>query len=138
MPDIKYAEDANALTYSGAGDYWRIVRDAVREMHRQVGNLHLDGSGTATRGLLIRHLVLPRRVAGTRAVLEFVAREISTDSYINIMDQYRPSYQASRFEEINRPITAEEYDDALRHAERLGLRRGFSTDNHLRLRASLQ
>jgi putative pyruvate formate lyase activating enzyme len=127
MPDVKYANDSLSKRYSGVRDYWRTVQAALIEMHRQVGDLQLDGDGLARSGLLIRHLVLPHRIAGSGEVLEFIAREVSENSYVNIMDQYHPAYHASRFPELNRRINAEEYDEAITLALRFGLHRGFTT-----------
>ncbi|MEK6570937.1 MAG: radical SAM protein, partial [Bacteroidota bacterium] len=90
MPDIKYSSDEHSRKYSGIKNYWEKVQPAVKEMHRQVGDLLVDERGIALRGLLIRHLVLPNRIAGSEKVLKFIAEEISIDSYVNIMDQYRP------------------------------------------------
>ena len=126
MPDVKYANDSLSKRYSGVRDYWRTAQVALIEMHRQVGDLHLDGDGLARSGLLIRHLVLPHGIAGSGEVLEFIAREISQNSYINIMDQYHPAYRASRFPELDRRINAEEYDEAISLALRYGLHRGFT------------
>ncbi len=125
MPDIKYSQNECARKYSGAKDYWDVARAAVREMHAQVGCLEIDGKGIAVRGLLIRHLVLPNRLAGSKEVLEFIAREISTDSYVNIMDQYRPMFRAGAHPELNRSLTSCEYREVVEYAGRLGLRRGF-------------
>lgn len=125
MPDIKYSRNENARRYSGAKDYWDIVRVAVREMQKQVGCLKIDERGIAVRGLLIRHLVLPNNIAGSKAVLEFVAREISQDSYINIMDQYRPAYRALGYRELGRSLTLAEYHEVVEYASHLGLVRGF-------------
>ncbi len=125
MPDIKYSDDENARRYSGAPQYWNTARAAVVEMHRQVGDLHVNSRGIAERGLLIRHLVLPERIAGSFAVLDFIAADLSLDSYVNIMDQYHPSCHASRYPELDRRITSEEYHEVVRYASRLGLRRGF-------------
>ncbi len=127
MPDIKYSDDGFARTYSGAKDYWEVVRAAVKEMHRQVGNLACDGHGIAQRGLLIRHLVLPNNVAGSQAVLDFVASEISPDSYINIMDEYHPSYRAHNVHALNRRTSNREYNDVVEYATGLGLYRGFAS-----------
>ncbi len=127
MPDMKYASDAHSRKYSGVRDYWHVAQAALREMHRQVGDLRLDGEGLARRGLLIRHLVLPGGVAGSEEVLKFIAREISRDSYVNVMDQYHPAYHAWRFPELNRRVSAEEYEAATTLALRYGLRRGFAT-----------
>lgn len=123
MPDMKYGDSALARKYSKVRDYVAVNRTAVREMHRQVGDLELDGNGIARRGLLVRHLVLPHGVAGTEGVLGFLAAEISRNTYLNLMDQYRPCHRAGEFPELGRPVTAEEYRAALDSAARLGLRR---------------
>jgi putative pyruvate formate lyase activating enzyme len=99
------------------------VNLAVREMHRQVGDLVIDGAGLAVRGLLVRHLVLPHHLAGTEEIVTFLAEEISPGTYLNIMDQYHPAHKASRFPEINRPITRQEYEEAVRAARKAGLTR---------------
>lgn len=125
MPDIKYSNDKSALLYSGAPNYWEIVKSAIKEMHRQVGDLVISSLGIAKRGLLIRHLVLPNDVAGSKKVLEFIVKEISIDSYVNIMDQYRPTYLAHKFPKISRPITNDEYFFVIKYAQKLGLYRGF-------------
>jgi len=127
MPDIKYSIDENALKYSGVQNYWETVKLAVKEMHRQVGDLKLSKRGIAQRGLLVRHLVLPNDVAGSKAVIDFVADEISTDTYLNIMDQYRPAYHANKYLELNRRITFSEYKEVVDYAFSKGLRRGFET-----------
>ena len=96
---------------------------ALREMHRQVGPLTLDGRGIAVRGLLVRHLVLPGGLAGTRRVMGFIARELSPETYVNIMDQYRPCFKAGDHPPLNRRITAEEFREAVAIAREEGLRR---------------
>ena len=123
MPDMKYGDSAIAHRYSHVRDYWEINQAAVREMHRQVGYLQLDENGLAYRGLLVRHLVLPNGLAGTEKVLAFIAREISTNTYLNLMDQYYPCYRAGEIPELSRPISEEEYREALDIARRLGLSR---------------
>ena len=123
MPDLKYADPAVARCYSHVPDYPEVNRAAVKEMHRQVGDLVLDDDGIAVRGLLVRHLVLPDGLAGTEKVLEFLAREISTNTYVNLMDQYRPCYQADGIEPLARPLRRAEWNEALALAERYGLRR---------------
>lgn len=121
MPDIKYSESSYGARYSGASNYFEIAREAVKEMHRQVGDLTLDDSGVAQRGLLVRHLVLPNDLAGTAEIVSFIAQEISKDTYLNIMDQYRPCHKASRFPELNRRITSTEYRAAVLAAKSAGL-----------------
>lgn len=113
MPDFKYADEGMARKYSRVSGYPRIAREAMKEMHRQVGDLKLDKRGVAYRGLLIRHLVMPGGVAGTAELMKFIAREISPRAWINIMDQYYPAYMACRYPEINRRITPTEYAAAL-------------------------
>lgn len=125
MPDIKYSDEESARKYSNAPDYFMVCKAAVKEMHRQVGDLIVDDRGIAVRGLLIRHLVLPNRLAGSAEVLRFIASEVSKDSYVNIMLQYRPMYRAYEYKELNRSITMREYQEALDIAKELGLHRGF-------------
>jgi putative pyruvate formate lyase activating enzyme len=127
MPDIKYSNDANARRYSGVKDYWEHVRPAVKEMHRQVGNLKINRWGIAERGLLIRHLVLPNNLAGSEAILRFIAKEISPDSYVNIMDQYHPAFKAHRIPELARRVSLIEYHRVIQLARELGLHQGFNS-----------
>lgn len=121
MPDAKYADPKWSKKFSGAKDYPEVMKAALKEMHRQVGNLVIQ-NGIAVRGLLVRHLVLPNNVAGSRGIIDFVAEEISPDTYINVMDQYYPCYRAGEFGEINRRITYEEYEEAYAYAKEKGLR----------------
>lgn len=123
MPDMKFASGAHAQKYSGVADYPQVNQRAVKEMHRQVGDLRLDPDGLAERGLLVRHLVLPNGLAGTEAIARFLAREISQDTYLNLMAQYRPAFHAREFPELSRGITAQEYHAAVAAAESAGLRR---------------
>jgi putative pyruvate formate lyase activating enzyme len=126
MPDIKYSIDENALKFSGIQNYWDFVTQALKEMHRQVGDLKISKRGIAQRGLLIRHLVLPNDIAGSKKVINFVADEISTNSYINIMDQYRPAYNANKYDKLNRRITPSEFKEVVDYAFSKGLKRGFT------------
>jgi len=130
MPDMKYGDPELARKYSHTPDYVEANHSAVREMHRQVGDLKLSSDGIAERGLLVRHLVLPNGIAGTEQVVQFLAREISPDTYINIMDQYRPAWKVTenRYREINRRTTSEEHQATLRIAQEEGLYR-FDTRN---------
>ncbi|WP_142860706.1 radical SAM protein [Salinigranum halophilum] len=126
MPDVKWSDDAAAAKYSKAPGYWSNIKGSLREMHRQVGDLEIDDNGLATGGLLVRHLVMPGHVENAQGVLSFIAEEISTNTVVNVMAQYRPYYKATteeRYEQINRPITPEEYQAVLDHARDVGLER---------------
>ena len=123
MPDMKYADSAKAHRFSHVRNYVEVNRAAVREMHRQVGDLVLDGTGIARRGLLVRHLVLPDNVAGTDEVLRFIAEDISPDTYVNLMDQYRPCYRADENPPLDRRIARNEFRQAKAWAADLGLHR---------------
>jgi putative pyruvate formate lyase activating enzyme len=123
MPDMKYADATLARTYSKVRDYPAINRAAVQAMHRQVGDLQIDEGGVATRGLLVRHLILPDDLAGTYDSLYWLSSEISPNTYVNLMEQYRPCYKAKEYPEINRRITREEFARAVRLADEVGLTR---------------
>jgi putative pyruvate formate lyase activating enzyme len=123
MPDMKYADAKIARRYSKIPNYPGINQAAVREMHRQVGDLLIDAQGVARRGLLVRHLVLPNDLAGTGEIAQFLAGEISPDTYINVMDQYRPAYNAARFPTLNRPTSRQEYQAAVQQVLATGLHR---------------
>jgi putative pyruvate formate lyase activating enzyme len=123
MPDMKYGDSAIARKYSKVRDYVEVNFAALREMQRQVGKLQLDENGIARRGLLVRHLVLPGHIASTEAVFAFLAKEVSKQTYINIMDQYRPCYRAMANPPLDRELSAVEYEEALQLAEQYGLRR---------------
>jgi putative pyruvate formate lyase activating enzyme len=123
MPDMKYGDSALAHTYSHVRNYVEFNQAAVKEMHRQVGDLKLDAQGIAQRGLLVRHMVMPENLAGTDKVLAFLGEEISPDTYLNLMEQYRPCYRADENPPLDRPVTSGEYRAALALAQRCGLRR---------------
>ncbi|WP_353686496.1 radical SAM protein [Thermodesulfovibrio sp. 3462-1] len=123
MPDFKYADNALAEKYSKVKKYTEFAKKALKEMHRQVGDLIINAEGIAVRGLLVRHLVLPNNIAGTEEVVKFIAEEISKDTYINIMDQYRPCWQTDKYPELNRTITHKEFEDAVNIALKYGLTR---------------
>ena len=123
MPDMKYSEPEISERLSGVSDYPSVNQFAVKEMFRQVGDLVMSTRGIAERGLLVRHLVLPGGLAGSKTILKFIAKEISRNTYLNIMDQYRPAYLAGRHSEINRRITSDEYQEVVEEALKLGLKR---------------
>jgi len=124
LPDYKYDSPEPAAKYSSeAYNYPHYARLALKEMHRQVGELALDGRGVAKRGLIIRHLVLPNRLAGTKGFLKFVATELTKGTAVNLMRQYRPEYRAKEFPELNRVLKASEYAETLDWAREMGLTR---------------
>ncbi|MGI5836483.1 MAG: radical SAM protein, partial [Chloroflexota bacterium] len=123
MPDMKYSDDQIAKKLSGVSGYVPANRAAVKEMHRQVGDLEVDERGIAVRGLLVRHLVLPGDLAGTEQTASFLAQQISPNSYLNVMDQYRPCFRAFGHPQIGRRITRDEYQQAIAMAKAAGLTR---------------
>lgn len=123
MPDMKYADADIGERYSKVPNYPEVNQAVLREMYRQVGDLKIAADGLATRGLLVRHLVLPGDLAGTAEVVRFLAGQISPNTYLNVMDQYRPAYRASRYRELDRRITGQEYQAVVKMALDAGLRR---------------
>ena len=123
MPDFKYTDPEPAEKYSKAKDYPSVAKAAIKEMHRQVGDLVIDEQGIAQRGLLVRHLVLPEGQAGTEEVVRFLAEEISPDTYTNIMAQYYPCYRAQEHPPLDRRLTHEEYKESVKAAREAGLKR---------------
>jgi len=126
MPDFKYFNEKTGYTLSNAKSYPQIAQMAISEMYRQVGDLKLNNHGIAHRGLLIRHLVLPEHTDESKNILNFVAA-LSKNTYVNIMDQYRPAYRAAENYYLTRRITAEEYQEVLDYAKKIGLKRA---DDH--------
>ncbi len=137
MPDMKYSDEKTAKELSGIENYPSINKAAVREMYRQVGDLQISPDGVAQRGLLIRHLVLPNGLAGTKEVMNFLAKEISPNSYVNIMAQYHPCYEAFQIPRLSRRISTAELQEALTLAYQAGLSRldKARTGEILRLRS---
>jgi putative pyruvate formate lyase activating enzyme len=129
MPDMRYSSDAMAKKYSSVDDYVRYNRESVSEMFRQVGPLKLDKDGIARKGLLIRLLVMPGDISGTKATLDFISKKLSPDVYLSIMAQYHPSFRAHDFPELSRRVTADEYKDVLEYAAGLGFKHGWSQDH---------
>jgi putative pyruvate formate lyase activating enzyme len=137
MPDFKFWDREMARRYIRAPNYPEAARRAIKEMHRQVGPLMVDESGVALRGLLLRHLVMPGGIAGTREIMHWIAHELGPDTYVNLMPQYHPAGKVSAKEhaEINRCLTHEEFEEALDAASDAGLRR---LDSRSALRAMLR
>jgi putative pyruvate formate lyase activating enzyme len=139
MPDFKYWTSDSSAKYVKAADYPAAARGVIKAMHEQVGPLALDENGLARRGVLIRHLVMPGALEETRAILEWIARELGPDAYVNLMDQYRPAGKVSieKYAEINRRLTSAEFREAQVMAADLGLRRLDERRPHPRLLARM-
>ncbi len=120
---MKYSDEKVAEQLSGIKNYPKVNKAAIKEMYRQVSDLQIDEEGVARRGLLVRHLVLPNRLAGTQEVVRFLAQEVSTNTYLNIMAQYRPSYKAFDIPQLTRPVLAQEFYEAIDLAHQQGLYR---------------
>jgi putative pyruvate formate lyase activating enzyme len=134
MPDFKFWDSDMAHNYLKARDYPEKAREAIKEMHRQVGDLTLDENGIASRGILLRHLVMPAGLADTREIMRFIAREISSETYVNIMDQYHPCGSANTYPALDRRITHAEYEEAMSAARQQGITRLESrTRNQMKL-----
>ena len=145
LPDVKYSNDKFAQKYSNAPNYFEIMKSAIKEMHRQVGDLIINSKfknqnaklkfkiqnfekiqkefseGVALRGLIVRHLVLPNGLAGSEKIFEFIAKEISKNTWLNVMPQYAPYWKAEKYPELNRKITKEEFKHAINLAKKFGL-----------------
>jgi putative pyruvate formate lyase activating enzyme len=122
LPDMKYTDSHQAAKYSaGASDYPEVTKKAIVEMNRQVGELLIDKRGIALRGLMIRHLVMPNRVAGTEKFVKWVAETLPKSTYVNIMPQYRVEYKAYEYPQISRGITVHEFLEAMDWADERGL-----------------
>jgi putative pyruvate formate lyase activating enzyme len=123
MPDFKYGNDEAGSRYSGVSEYFTWCCQALLEMHRQVGDLQTDHRGVATRGLLVRHLVLPNRIADSTRVIDFLASAVSRGTYLNIMDQYHPAFHASEHEFLRRRVFRQEVEEVLQYARDAGMTR---------------
>jgi putative pyruvate formate lyase activating enzyme len=121
MPDMKYSDPVVAKRYSRIPDYPQINQKAVKEMHRQVGDLSVDKDGIAVRGLLVRHLVLPDNLAGTDEVVRYLCERVSQNTYLNIMNQYHPAYKSHHYPALNRRLTDQEYQSAVDFAIAAGM-----------------
>lgn len=134
MPDFKFWDETSSTSYSDAPNYPAHARDALREMHRQVGDLRLNSRGIAEQGLLVRHLIMPNGIKESDKIIEFIATEISRQTYLNLMDQYRPCGTINDFPELNRSLTKEEYQAALQSAHTHNMQRLDSNDFRLLLK----
>lgn len=123
MPDVKFSDDHKGEKYASAPRYFSVAKEVIKEMHRQVGDLQMNKENIAERGLLLRHLVMPNNISGSELVMEFIANEISIDTFINIMDQYYPANETRKFPEIDRPINRQEHHFAVQKAKEAGLHR---------------
>lgn len=123
MPDFKFWSSENAKISCDAEDYPNVARNALIEMHRQTGDLEIDESGIARRGLLTRHLVMPSDFSGTKEVMRFIAQKVSSNSYVNIMPQYRPCGRASEIEALANNLSSDDYETALDVAKSVGITR---------------
>ena len=126
MPDVKFAEREVAEKYAQSPDYPEVVKKVLKEMYRQVGDLDINKNGMARKGLLIRHLVMPKGLAGTRDIMHFISSEISPHTYVNVMSQYHPEYKSFDYPELNRAITNKEYAEAIDITKKEGLYRGVT------------
>lgn len=130
LPDMRYADEGMAVKYSCAPGYPKLNQAALIEMHRQAGVARIDQDGLISRGVIIRHLVLPDNISGTDKIMKFIASELSKDSYISLMSQYLPCYKANTLKDISRRITYREYEEAKSAMEKYGLYNGWTQDGH--------
>ncbi len=122
MPDFKFWDSKIAAVYTEVKNYSKVAQTAIKEMYNQVGDLVIDNREIAQKGLLVRHLVMPHEQAGTKEIMEFLAQEISTDTFVNIMNQYYPCFRANHFQEINTKVTRKEFEDAYYFAKQAGIK----------------
>ena len=125
LPDIKYSDNNAALEYSKVADYVEHSRGAIVEMKRQAGDLIIDSEGIAQRGLIVRHLVLPNDLAGSRESLRFISEKVGKETYISVMSQYFPTHKAAEYPLISRPISFLEYEKVLEWLDSFGLENGW-------------
>lgn len=128
LPDLKYSENLLGEKYSNVKNYFEIAKDAILEMGRQVGAPKFDENGMIRSGLIIRHLIMPNHIENTKRVLKWYKENLSKDIYISVMTQYFPEYKASEYEDINRQITKEEYDEVENYIYELGIENGYMQD----------
>jgi putative pyruvate formate lyase activating enzyme len=125
LPDMKYSDDEIAFKYSGIKNYVEVNRAALKEMKKQVGDLTVDYENTAQKGVIVRHLVLPGNIENTKKVLEFIAEELSKNTFVSLMGQYHTAHKSDDFKELARSLTKEEYEEAVSYLELLNLENGW-------------
>ncbi|MFH0913192.1 MAG: radical SAM protein [Candidatus Omnitrophota bacterium] len=130
LTDSRYADNDIAIKYSSAPDYPKFNQAALKEMHRQVGIARIDSQGLIKNGVIVRHLVLPNNIAGTDKIMQFIASQLSPDSYISLMSQYSPYYKAEDSKELSRRVSDQEYEDAKTIMEKYGLYNGWTQQSH--------
>ncbi len=128
LPDLKYYYNELGLKYSGISNYFETVTKAIKEMYRQVGVPEFTENGMIKKGLIIRHLVLPNHLENTKKVLKWIKDNIDKDVYVSIMTQYFPTHRAIEYEEINRKITKEEYQELEDYIYELNIENGYMQD----------
>ncbi|MFH1622413.1 MAG: radical SAM protein [Candidatus Omnitrophota bacterium] len=130
LVDMRYSDSQHSEKYSQASDYPYFNREAVKEMHRQVGDAEIDNSGIMKNGLIVRHLVLPNNISGTDKIMQFLSKDVSKNTYISLMSQYSPYYNAHDYPEISRRLTKEEYQKAVDCLSKYGLENGWTQDSN--------
>ncbi len=125
LPDIKYSDEKTALEYSKAGNYVEHSRSAIIEMKKQVGDLIVDSSGIAVKGLIVRHLVLPNDLAGSEESLRFISEKVGKNTFMSVMSQYFPTHKAAEYPLVSRPVSHREYERVLDWLDRFGLENGW-------------
>lgn len=137
LPDLKYAEDELGVKFSNVENYFEVATKAILEMHRQVGESMFDENGMIQKGLIIRHLIMPNHIVNTKKVLKWYSENLEDSAYISVMTQYFPEYRACEFEEINRQITREEYDEAENYIYELGIEKRLYAGHARRKRKAI-
>ena len=128
LPDAKYSVNANSKKYSNVSNYWQVNKKALLEMYRQVGKLKINKMGIATKGIIIRHLLLPNNIAGTTEVIKFIAQKISKNTFVSLMSQYHPAYNSFKFKDLSEKITVKEYNTAKKYLELYDIKNGWVQD----------
>jgi putative pyruvate formate lyase activating enzyme len=126
LPDMKYSDNKTAFKYSGVKNYVEANQAALKEMKRQVGDLVVDCYGVAKKGIIIRHLVLPKNIGNTKKVLNFISKELSSKTFISLMAQYHPAYKSNNFKELSHSLTKKEYEEVVGYLGTVNLNNGWT------------